>query len=100
MLARAVFLAGLALGLAQIRVLSPETLVEEFGKHGNILGTTATFGTPYYGERLVGQLVYAKSKGEYHCEDDDYDLSSFDRKTTHTDEEGNTRHLIFIVMVD
>jgi len=61
---------------AQIRIVSPDVLSHEFeANHGMVYGTTATFGAPYYGERVMGQLVYGESKlGLAHCTDDDYDL--------------------------
>jgi hypothetical protein len=46
-----VVLAGVA--LAQIRVLSPLKLVSDLPHGGQIMGTTAAFGVPYYAERLV-----------------------------------------------
>jgi hypothetical protein len=58
---------------AQIRVLSPKALLEKFAAtKGNIVGTTAVFGTPYYGDRVLGRLVYGESAGQAHCTDEDY----------------------------
>ena len=34
------------------------------GNNGNVLGSTAVFGTPYYGERVLGQLVYGAPRSE------------------------------------
>jgi len=64
--------------VAQIRILEPRELVRDFpNTHGVIYGTTATFGTPYYGERVVGRLMHSLSKkGKEHCAEDDYDLVS------------------------
>lgn len=71
-------LPALALALlvdAQVRILAPETLAKEFpDTHGIIYGTTATFGAPYYGERVLGQLLYGESKGGDHCSEEDYEL--------------------------
>lgn len=60
----------------QIRILAPGDLAREFkDTKGNIQGTTATFGAPYYGERLIGQLQWGDSlHGELHCKDDDYTI--------------------------
>lgn len=61
----------------QIRVLSPELLAQQFADtHGIIYGTTATFGAPYYGQRVLGQLLYAESHGGQYCTSDDYEMDS------------------------
>lgn len=55
--------------------MSPAWLVEQFPKtHGKILGTTATFGAPFYGDRILGRIVWGDSKGEAHCKADDYTI--------------------------
>merc|ERR550514_1305816 len=61
---------------AQIRILAPKTLVGEFPKpRGRIEGSTATFGAPYYGDRILGRLVYGESKYNHsHCREDDYEV--------------------------
>jgi len=60
---------------AQIRVMSPASLVDEFASsHGKIWGSTATFGAPFYGARLLGRLVYGESRGRTHCTKEDYDV--------------------------
>jgi len=61
---------------AQIRILGPRKLAREFKKgRGVIYGSTATFGAPYYGERVLGRLVYGESiHGQSHCTEDDYEL--------------------------
>lgn len=60
---------------AQVRILAPESLAKKFpDTHGIVYGTTATFGAPYYGERVLGQLLYGKSRGGQHCKAEDYDL--------------------------
>merc|ERR1712032_739141 len=47
---------------------------------GRIEGSTTTIGDPFYGERVLGQLVYARSKNgdslSPHCSADDYDMPS------------------------
>lgn len=65
---------------AQIRVVAPEHLAQQFrrgdGSQGAIYGATATFGAPYYGERVLGRLLYGESlHGKDHCEPDDYSLA-------------------------
>eukprot|EP00914_Ancora_sagittata_P016504 GHVO01032843.1.p2 GENE.GHVO01032843.1~~GHVO01032843.1.p2 ORF type:complete len:475 (+),score=72.65 GHVO01032843.1:1634-3058(+) len=58
---------------AQVKVLSPEKLASEFrvALHGEpfILGSTATFGSPTYGESFTALLLYQPSKSMY-CTDD------------------------------
>jgi hypothetical protein len=68
----AALLGNTALG--QIRILAPASLAEEFkDTRGNIQGTTATFGAPYYGERLLGQIQWGESLHEQtHCTEEDY----------------------------
>lgn len=60
----------------QIRVVSPPALVEQFAFTGaKIEGSVATFGAPFYGERLMGQLVWTPSlQGHAHCSDEDYEM--------------------------
>lgn len=44
---------------AQIRIVAPLEAVDLFGeKNGIIDGSTATFGAPYYGEKVMGKLLY------------------------------------------
>mmetsp|Transcript_64681 Transcript_64681/g.152044 ORF Transcript_64681/g.152044 Transcript_64681/m.152044 type:complete len:490 (-) Transcript_64681:7-1476(-) len=60
---------------AQLRVLAPKALAHQFkDTHGIVYGTTATFGAPYYGETVLGQLLYSESKGKAHCEHGDYSM--------------------------
>jgi len=84
------------LARAQIRVLSPESLAEKFQKQkGSILGSTATFGAPYYGQRVVGRLMYGESlHGRDHCTDDDYEL-----QTPRGDVEIQGQELVDIIVV-
>lgn len=83
---------------AQIRVMSPPELVNTFeSTGGRIDGSTATFGAPFYGERLVGRLVWGDSKkGRHHCTADDYDVPPPDQIP---DGEHRERQLIHIIMV-
>jgi len=39
---------------------------------GRLVGSTAAFGAPPYGEEVLGELVYAPSKGSTYCTEDDY----------------------------
>ncbi|CEM09642.1 unnamed protein product [Vitrella brassicaformis CCMP3155] len=68
-------LLGISAALAgQIRVLEPPDLVKQF-PGGVIEGSTAAFGTPYYGERVTGRLVFGESQqGELHCRKEDYEV--------------------------
>eukprot|EP00922_Rhytidocystis_sp_ex-Travisia-forbesii_P057929 GHVS01085702.1.p1 GENE.GHVS01085702.1~~GHVS01085702.1.p1 ORF type:complete len:554 (+),score=78.40 GHVS01085702.1:29-1690(+) len=56
--------------LGQLVVLQPRELAAEF-LNGRIDGSTAVFGTPYYGERWAGNLVFIDNPG---CNAEDYDL--------------------------
>mmetsp|Transcript_14381 Transcript_14381/g.36764 ORF Transcript_14381/g.36764 Transcript_14381/m.36764 type:complete len:482 (+) Transcript_14381:71-1516(+) len=68
-------LSGLLLHAnAQIRVMSPDNLIAKLGNGGRIEGSTATFGAPFYGDRVLGRLVYGQSKGNAHCTEDDYEI--------------------------
>merc|ERR1719159_15330 len=74
-MARALAFAFFAVAHGQIRVLSPPTLKKEVaGGNGKIIGSTATFGAPFYGDDVVGQLVYGESAGNTHCSEEDYEL--------------------------
>jgi len=68
------FCALLSPVVAQIQILGPYELARHFKKsNGVIYGSTATFGAPYYGQRVVGRLVYSESvRGNSHCTEDDY----------------------------
>jgi len=61
---------------AQLRVMTPNWLVEQFpDTHGKIMGSTATFGAPFYGDRILGLLVWGDSlHGEAHCTEEDYEI--------------------------
>jgi len=62
--------------LAQLVVMSPQWLVEQFPtSRGAIEGSTATFGAPFYGDRVLGRLVYGKStKNKNFCDKEDYTI--------------------------
>jgi len=46
--------------LSQIRVVSPRSAAKQFEGPpvGSLVGSTATFGAPFYGERVLGRLIY------------------------------------------
>jgi len=60
----------------QIKVVSPRTLADKFieGPRGSIAGSTATFGAPYYGERVLGRMIYSEpvSGTHPHCTKEGY----------------------------
>jgi len=51
--------------------MAPNWLVQQ---RENIVGATSMFGAPFYGDRIVGRLVYGASKGNSWCEADDYEV--------------------------
>jgi len=85
---------------AQIRVLSPKWVAETFPQAlGKIEGSTATFGAPFYGDSVLGKLVWAESaEGTHHCRDEDYDVPQ-DLAVSSMNGEGNHRQLITILIV-
>merc|ERR1719410_3354258 len=81
----------------QIRVMAPEWLKKSVGDKGAIEGSTATFGAPFFGDDVVGRLVYGESKGNVHCTEDDYDIPE-----PETEERGDSKasvKMIDIVLV-
>jgi len=58
----------------QIRIVNPESLAEQFPPKGAIIGSTATFGAPYYGERVLGRMIYDEPADDNHphCEKEGY----------------------------
>jgi len=98
---RALCFVGLTLrACAQIRVMAPEALVSSFkDTKGRIEGSTATFGAPFYGERILGRLVYGDSKnGHTHCMESDYDVPAPDEDLVAHGDYKEVR-LIHIVLV-
>lgn len=75
---------------AQIRIHAPSSLMEETftreSKPGFIRGSTATFGAPYYGMRVMGKVLYAESKGDDYCTPEDYDIQGTDGNASTNDE--------------
>jgi len=67
----------LQLARGQVRVLSPSSLVHVF-PGGKVDGSTATFGAPFYGDRVLGRLVYGESSGNQHCTESDYSIPAPD----------------------
>eukprot|EP00922_Rhytidocystis_sp_ex-Travisia-forbesii_P003927 GHVS01005698.1.p1 GENE.GHVS01005698.1~~GHVS01005698.1.p1 ORF type:complete len:629 (-),score=115.20 GHVS01005698.1:669-2555(-) len=59
---------GGSLSNSQLVVIQPASLAAEF-PNGHIEGSTAVFGTPYYGERVAGNLLFFDKSG---CEENDY----------------------------
>jgi len=87
-------------GYAQIRVLGPDYLVQSLkASDGKIQGSTATFGAPFYGDRVIGRLVWGESKGHNHCHDDDYDVPSLDVVHNSGSKAHEQVRLINIIMV-
>jgi len=75
MLAAACLFSAVLPVASQIRIMAPQWLVTQFtDTRGRIDGSTATFGAPFYGERILGQLVYGESKGAAHCTEEDYSV--------------------------
>lgn len=66
--------------------MSPNWLVKKLDRtKGRIEGSTATFGAPFYGDRVLGRLVWGESKGgHHHCTPEDYDLPDEDTVTGST----------------
>jgi len=54
--------------------MTPEWLVSQFSEtSGRIEGSTATFGAPFYGDRVLGRVVYGDSLTNHsHCREEDY----------------------------
>lgn len=97
---RCILPAMIAAAAGQIRVIGPDELAKSFiSTHGKIQGSTATFGAPFYGDRVLGRLVWGESKGHHHCHEDDYDIPAM--RTVNTTAAGARQQapLINIVMV-
>lgn len=85
---------------AQLRVLGPDYLAKSLeATHGRIQGSTATFGAPFYGDRVLGRLVYGESKGHHHCEDTDYEVPALDVVHGSASTSHDQVRLINIIMV-
>jgi len=84
----------------QVRVMAPQALVQEFAKsRGLIEGSTATFGAPFYGDRVLGRLVYGDSSlGQKHCSDEDYSVPK-DQTSLSSTSAGKEVRLINIILV-
>lgn len=100
----ALFLLGLRVlgSSAQVSVIAPHSLAERFRTQGGrIIGSTATFGAPFYGDSVLGRLVYGKSKDKKHCTGDDYDVDISDPTEVDASAGGSAEALpINIVLVD
>uniref|UniRef100_A0A7S1AKZ4 PA domain-containing protein n=1 Tax=Noctiluca scintillans TaxID=2966 RepID=A0A7S1AKZ4_NOCSC len=79
-MSRAAACFALLLGCCgQITIMAPPSLQQQFARtNGRIDGATCAFGAPFYGDDVLGKLVYASSKGQKHCSAEDYDLSGLD----------------------
>jgi len=87
----------------QIRVMTPDWLTRDLAKNGRITGSTSTFGAPFYGERVLGRLVWGESKSDHsHCRADDYDVPTAGMelvRSGHGETSAHSPRLINIVMV-
>lgn len=86
----------------QIKILSPPDLSKQFrDTSGIIYGSTATFGAPSYGERVVGKLLYGESLlGHDHCSAADYVLEEFEKAGKNVvEKEGGDKKLVNVVVV-
>lgn len=85
---------------SQVKILSPPELEKEFAdSNGVVYGSTATFGAPYYGEHVLGKLMYGESKlGHDHCTADDYELRDSDSGES-IDVRGGSKKLVNVVVV-
>eukprot|EP00922_Rhytidocystis_sp_ex-Travisia-forbesii_P055015 GHVS01081486.1.p1 GENE.GHVS01081486.1~~GHVS01081486.1.p1 ORF type:complete len:550 (-),score=95.56 GHVS01081486.1:462-2060(-) len=69
--------SSIILCTAQLRVLEPQTLFDQYrlssaftdNNDNTLIGSTATFGTPRYGDQLLGRAFYVKSATN-HCSND------------------------------
>jgi hypothetical protein len=86
---------------AQIHILSPSSLISEFQKlpsqpgvaPGTIIGSTATFGTPFYDQRVKGRIRYARpTRDHHHCTEQGYEIPDLPQY--------DNREVVRIVMVD
>lgn len=91
-------LSLLSNAIAQIRVMAPESLVKQFTEtHGRIDGSTATFGAPFYGERLLGRLVWGDSKQNHtHCKEEDYEVPPPDEYAHGNYKEVRLIHIVLV----
>jgi len=80
---------------AQLTVIAPPALVAQFSDTmGKIIGSTAVFGAPFYGQKVMGRLIWNEAKmKKAHCHEKDYDVPEVVEPT-----DGGER-MINIVMV-
>lgn len=84
---------------AQITVMAPRPLKRSLSR-GKVEGSTSTFGAPFYGDKIVGQLVYPKptSSDRPHCTKEDYDVAPIEAKDPEHEEEAKAPLMrIFVV---
>mmetsp|Transcript_83707 Transcript_83707/g.237007 ORF Transcript_83707/g.237007 Transcript_83707/m.237007 type:complete len:477 (+) Transcript_83707:99-1529(+) len=96
--ALALLVLGARQASAQIRVMSPQHLVDQLKNHGRIDGSTATFGAPYFGQRVLGRLAYASdaNRKAQHCTKD-YDLDACGSSSSMPQEGENKLINIFVI---
>ncbi|CAK0852733.1 unnamed protein product [Prorocentrum cordatum] len=78
--------------------MSPQHLVDQLKNHGRIDGSTATFGAPYFGQRVLGRLAYASdaNRKAQHCTKD-YDLDACGSSSSMPQEGENKLINIFVI---
>eukprot|EP00812_Abedinium_dasypus_P009397 NODE_308_length_1682_cov_751.038722.p1 GENE.NODE_308_length_1682_cov_751.038722~~NODE_308_length_1682_cov_751.038722.p1 ORF type:complete len:486 (-),score=197.53 NODE_308_length_1682_cov_751.038722:225-1574(-) len=78
--------------------MAPPSLVHKFDStKGRVDGSTATFGAPFYGERLLGRLVYGESLHNHaHCKEDDYVVPPPDEIPVGTYSEVRLIHIVLV----
>jgi len=91
---------------AQIKIVSPSEAVALFEDNGYIDGSTATFGAPYYGNKVIGKLLYRKPlfPDHPHCTREGYtgyeELDElFHKQLNITESMETTRHMQKRVML-
>lgn len=68
---------------SQIRILSPLSLEQDSSfDDGMIYGTTAIFGAPEYGHRMLGELVY-HVPSNVHCDESDFEIYPMKDSSSH-----------------
>lgn len=79
-------------------MMPPDVVQSLKASGGWVMGSTATFGAPFYGDRFIGRLVYGESKkGQNHCTKEDYDIPS--PAPAKKSEDGGATRLLHIVVV-
>jgi len=85
---------------AQIRIVAPDSLAKTYPEtHGIVYGTTAVFGAPYNGKRVLGQLLHEPGKQGNHCSKDDYELKALAPSGDGTRHYTSSQELANVVLV-